>query len=164
MADHPPDVTVLMRAAANGSADAAARLLPLLYDQLRAAAQQHMALERRAHTLSATALVHEAYLKLVGPREVPWAGVGHFYTAATEAMRHVLLDHAKARGREKRGGGDHPPGDGVGGRAAFASFAELAAADDPAEIVSFDHALRRLESESGGPRPLGWSSCGSTRD
>lgn len=79
-------------------------LLPLVYAQLRAAAQGAMKSERAGHTLSATALVHEAYLKLVGPREVPWASRGHFYAAAAEAMRRVLLDHAKAKTAGKRGG------------------------------------------------------------
>lgn len=138
------EVTVLMNAAANGDKSAADQLLPLVYDQLRKAAQVGLATERSAHTLSATALVHEAYLKLVGPREVPWAGRGHFYAAAAEAMRRVLLDHAKARSRQKRGGdGQHPPG-----RADFASVIELAAAEDPEQIVSFDAALCRLEEES----------------
>lgn len=138
------EVTVLMNAAANGDKGAADQLLPLVYDQLRKAAQVGLATERTGHTLSATALVHEAYLKLVGPREVPWAGRGHFYAAAAEAMRRVLLDHAKARGRHKRGGdGQNPPG-----RADFASVIELAAAEDPEQIVSFDAALCRLEEES----------------
>lgn len=98
------DATILLQAAGNGDRDAADRLLPLLYNQLRQAAQRELNSERAGHTLSATALMHEAYLKLVGPREVPWAGRGHFYVAAAEAMRRILLDHAKARGREKRGG------------------------------------------------------------
>lgn len=80
-------------------------MLPLVYDQLRKAAQIQMAGERRDHTLTATALVHEAYLKLVGPRDVSWVGRGHFYAAAAEAMRRILLDHAKARARVKRGRG-----------------------------------------------------------
>ncbi|MBL8736507.1 MAG: sigma-70 family RNA polymerase sigma factor [Planctomycetes bacterium] len=80
-------------------------LLAQLYDQLRAAAQQQMARERQNHTLSATALVHEAWLRLAPPREIPFANRGHFYAAAVEAMRHILLDHAKAKGRKKRGGG-----------------------------------------------------------
>lgn len=132
-----------MSAAAEGDKDAADRLLPLVYEQLRKAAQLHLAGERGGHTLSATALVHEAYLKIVGPREVAWAGRGHFYAAAAEAMRRVLLDHAKARGREKRGGEGRP-----GGRLQFASVAELVAAEDSGEILSFDAALCRLESES----------------
>ena len=101
--DGQPDVTLLMNAAADGDTAAAAQLLPLAYDQLRRAAQQRMDAERGDHTLSATALVHEAYLKLVGPRQVPWAGRGHFYAAAAQAMRRILIDHA--RSRAARGGG-----------------------------------------------------------
>src|SRR6185295_6883619 len=99
-----------MTQAANGDRAAAHRLLPLVYDQLRRAAQIHMSNERSNHTLSATALVHEAYLKLIGPREVPWGGRGHFYAAAAEAMRRILLDHAKGRGRIKRRGSGGPGG------------------------------------------------------
>jgi RNA polymerase sigma factor (TIGR02999 family) len=142
--EHSSEATLLMNAAAGGDRAAADRLLPLVYVQLRQSAQASLANERAGHTLSATALVHEAYLRLVGPREVPWAGRGHFYAAAAEAMRRVLLDHAKSRGREKRGG--------VGGQPArrvdFASVAELAALPDSQQIVSFDSALRRLEAES----------------
>ena len=135
-----PDATQLMNGAAEGAPGAAGRLIELVYDQLRRAAQEQISLERRGHSLSATALVHEAYLKLVGTREVACAGRGHFYAAAAEAMRRVLLDHAKARGRRKRGGGR--------GRAEFSSVAELLAQDDPEQIVSFDAALCRLETES----------------
>ena len=79
-------------------------LLSDVYAQLRAAAQQQMSRERSDHTLTATALVHEAWLRLAGPREIPFERRPHFYAAAVEAMRRVLLDHAKARGRQKRGG------------------------------------------------------------
>lgn len=140
----PEDATVLLAAAAGGDKGAADRLLPLVYEQLRKAAQIGLAGERAGHTLSATALVHEAYLKLVGPREVAWANRGHFYAAAAEAMRRILLDHAKARGREKRGGAQGSPRP----RADFASVAELAVAADSQEIVSFDEAVRRLEVEA----------------
>lgn len=133
-----------MNAAASGDRDAANRLLPLVYDQLRQAAQLGLAQERSGHTLSATALVHEAYLKLVGPREVPWAGRAHFYTAAAEAMRRVLLDYAKARGRAKRGG----QGGVAPRRVQFTSVADLAVSGESDQIVSFDAALCRLESES----------------
>ncbi|MCW5766321.1 MAG: hypothetical protein KIT68_10135 [Phycisphaeraceae bacterium] len=77
MANDParaPDATVLLNAVGQGGREAADQLLPLVYDQLRRAAERQLAGERAGHTLSATALVHEAYLKLVGPREVPWAG------------------------------------------------------------------------------------------
>lgn len=139
------DATVLMQAAAEGDKAAAAQLLPLVYDQLRKAAQLSMAGERgggAGHTLSATALVHEAYIKLAGPREVPWAGRGHFYAAAAEAMRQILLDHAKARMRLKRGGGAK--------RSSIDAVADIAglAEQEPEEIVKFDELVRRLESES----------------
>jgi RNA polymerase sigma factor (TIGR02999 family) len=98
-----------MVAAASGDKAAADRLLPLVYDQLRQAAQLGLAGERVGHTLSATALVHEAYLKLVGPREVPWADRSHFYAAAAQAMRRVLLDHAKAASLSPRACGEGAP-------------------------------------------------------
>ncbi|MFN0135213.1 MAG: sigma-70 family RNA polymerase sigma factor [Phycisphaerae bacterium] len=86
------------------AAEKARRLLSLLYEELRAAARQRLSNERRDHTLSATALVHEAYLKLVGPRDIPWASRAHFYVAAAEAMRQILIDHARSKNRAKRGG------------------------------------------------------------
>jgi RNA polymerase sigma factor (TIGR02999 family) len=132
-----------MTRAAEGDHAAAAELLPLVYEQLRKAAQLQMAAERAGHTLSSTALVHEAYLRLVGPRQAPWAGRAHFYAAAAESMRRILLDHAKARARGKRGGRDGKPAP----RRDFSSVGDLAAAE-PDEIVSFDDALCRLESES----------------
>ncbi len=142
------DATVLMIAAAGGDKAAVEQLLPLVYEQLRKAAQMSMASERAGHTLSATALVHEAYLKLAGPRQVPWSGRGHFYAAAAEAMRQILLDHAKGRMRVKRGGG----GDGGESRRAqqVADFADVAALAmrEPEEIVKFDGLFRRLEDES----------------
>jgi RNA polymerase sigma factor (TIGR02999 family) len=125
----------------NGTKDSAQRvecLLPLVYDQLRGVAQRALAAERPDHTLEATALVHEAYLKLVGEREIPWASRAHFYVAAAEAMRRILLDHARARGRVKRGGGR--------ARLNISGLTDLATKPD--EIVRFDEAFRRLEGES----------------
>jgi RNA polymerase sigma factor (TIGR02999 family) len=135
-------VTRILSAIDQGHDNAGADLLPLVYDQLRKAAQLQMASERSDHTLSATALVHEAYLKLVGPREVPWASRAHFYAAAATAMRQILLDHAKGRARLKRGG--------PGLRREVSDFEDLPglATRDPEEIMSFDAALRRLEAES----------------
>jgi RNA polymerase sigma factor (TIGR02999 family) len=132
---HPEDVTQWMIAAADGDQEAANRLLPLVYEQLRQAAQNDLASERRDHTLSATALVHEAYLKLVGPREVPWANRGHFYAAAAQAMRRILLDYARSR---RRRGGAHVPLDAVRDLAGLA----LAGSD---QILAVDEALERLE-------------------
>ncbi len=137
------DATILINAAASGDKAAADRLLPLVYDQLRKAAQLDLVSERSDHTLSATALVHEAYVKLVGPREVAWASRGHFYAAAAEAMRRILIDHARARGRIKRG----PTPMSLNDASALLSVADLASEAHSDQIVRLDEAVRRLESE-----------------
>jgi len=123
------------------------QLLPLVYDQLRAAAQKHMAGERSQHTLAATALVHEAYLKLAGPREIPWQSRGHFYAAAAKAMRQILLDHARARKRQKRGGAlAHVPLDEVALVVAAPQDAQRGGtADSQTDFLALDEAIRRLE-------------------
>src|SRR5260370_6772287 len=97
------DVTRLLDAAAAGDRQAAAELLPLVYDDLRTLAAAKMAGEAPGHTLNATALVHEAYLRLVGDQH--FDGRGHFFAAAAEAMRRILVNHARDRKRLKRGGG-----------------------------------------------------------
>src|SRR6185369_4714464 len=97
------DVTRLLDAAAAGDRRAAADLLPLVYDELRRLAAARMAAEARGHTFDATALVHEAYLRLLGNQR--FDGRGHFFAAAAEAMRRVLVNHARDRDRLKRGGG-----------------------------------------------------------
>jgi RNA polymerase sigma factor (TIGR02999 family) len=79
-------------------------LLPLVYDQLRSLAHRALSGERVGHTLQATALVHEAYLKLVGPRRLPWQSRAHFFDAAAEAMRQLLIDHARRKVAQRRGG------------------------------------------------------------
>ncbi len=131
-------VTLLLNESLDAS-ERARRLLPLVYDQLRAVAQRALAAENPGHTLEATALVHEAFLRLIGDREIPWTGRAHFYVAAAEAMRRVLLDHARGKRRIKRGGGRAPQ--------SLSDVADLACAD-PEEIVRFDDAFQRLEDES----------------
>ena len=98
-----PEITQLLDAAEAGDRQAAAELLPLVYDELRKLAAARMAAEAPGHTLDATALVHEAYLRLVGDQQ--FDGRGHFFAAAAEAMRRILVDHARDRNRQKRGGG-----------------------------------------------------------
>jgi RNA polymerase sigma factor (TIGR02999 family) len=110
-------------------------LLPLVYEQLRALARRQIAGERPGHTLTATALVHEAHLRLADGRRLPWASEAHFYVAAAEAMRQILLDHARSRNRVKRGGKR---------RRAPLNVLDLAAAPDPEEILALDEQLRRL--------------------
>lgn len=99
------DVTQLIHQIQSGDRAASEELLPLVYDELRKLAAAKMAGERMDHTLPPTALVHEAYLRLIGPGdEERWEGRGHFFAAAAEAMRRILVDHARNRGRLKRGG------------------------------------------------------------
>ena len=98
-----PEITQLLESAQAGDRQAAAQLLPLVYDELRKLAAARMAAEAPGHTLDATALVHEAYLRLVGDQL--FDGRGHFFAAAAEAMRRILVDHARARMAAKRGAG-----------------------------------------------------------
>src|SRR6516162_8668655 len=93
-------VSRLLDAAAAGDGQAAAELLPLVYDELRKLAAARMAAEAPGHTLDATALVHEAYLRLVGDQQ--FDGRGHFFAAAAEAMRRILVDHARTKRAKKR--------------------------------------------------------------
>lgn len=130
------EVTRLLVRAGGGDRLAADALLPLVYEQLRAIARQRMAQERPGSTLQATALVHEAYLRLVGPREVAWMGRAHFYATAAEAIRRILIDHARQRAQVKRGGGRH--------RVPL-NVVDLAVDADAHEILSVDEAISRLE-------------------
>jgi RNA polymerase sigma factor (TIGR02999 family) len=99
------DVTRILNQLAQGNPQAAAELLPLVYDELRRLAAQQLAHEKPGQTLQATALVHEAYLRLVGKGDDPrWEGRGHFFAAAAEAMRRILVDSARRKQRLKRGG------------------------------------------------------------
>jgi RNA polymerase sigma factor (TIGR02999 family) len=90
-----------------GDKEAPARLLPLVYDEFRHLARHYLRAERANHTLQPTALVHEAYLKLVDQSRVNWQGRTHFFAVAAQAMRRILVDHARAHLRQKRGGGAH---------------------------------------------------------
>jgi RNA polymerase sigma factor (TIGR02999 family) len=99
------EVTSILSAIEQGESQAAEQLLPLVYDELRKLAARRLAQEKPGQTLQATALVHEAYLRLVGAvPEKPWDGRGHFFAAAAEAMRRILIDRARDRKRLKRGG------------------------------------------------------------
>jgi RNA polymerase sigma factor (TIGR02999 family) len=99
------EVTRIRSAIEQGDSHAAEQLLPLVYDELRNLARQKLALEKPGQTLDATSLVHEAYLRLVGPADAArWKDRGHFFAAAAEAMRHILVDKARRRRRPKHGG------------------------------------------------------------
>jgi RNA polymerase sigma factor (TIGR02999 family) len=131
-----PDVTVLLDAAAGGDRQAAAALLPLVYDELRKLAAGRMAAEAPGNTLDATALVHEAYLRLVGDQRFDHRG--HFFAAAAEAMRRILVECARKKGRLKRGGGrDRVPLDGLAANGSEAGW----------DLVDLDEALTGLAAE-----------------
>lgn len=141
----PPDltgprqqITRLLNAAAAGDPCAPDELFSLVYDQLRAIAHKRMASERGNHTLQATALVNETCVRLLGKPVVPWAGRAHFFRAAAQAMRQILMDHARARNADKRGGG----------RAALSvtNVADLVVTDDPSGFLALDDAISRLEA------------------
>ena len=99
------DVTRILEAVQQGDAAAAKDLLPLVYEELRRLARSKMAQQAAGHTLQPTALVHEAWLRLVGSERKEWHGREHFFAAAAEAMRHILVDHARRKQRAKHGGG-----------------------------------------------------------
>lgn len=135
----PPTVTILLDEQV-GAAQRVTQLLPLVYDQLKAQAQQYLRAERSDHTLQATALVHEAYLKLAGPRDIPWRNRAHFYAAAAEAMRRILVDHARAKAAHIRGGPD--------ARRAAVNLSSLPDTTSEAESSGFlilEEAISRLE-------------------
>lgn len=134
---------MLLERAAAGEERAAGDLLPLVYDQLRRAAEIALRGERPGHTLQATALVHDAFVRLVGENQVGWAGRAHFYHAAARAMRQLLVEHARAKGRLKRGGDGTP---GSEPRRVPLSVADLAESGDPGEILLLDEAMSHLES------------------
>ena len=130
------EVTRLLDAARAGDRRAANQLLPLVYDELRALAAARMAAEAPGHTLSATALVHEAYLRLVGGQQ--FDDQGHFFAAAAEAMRRILVDSARRKLTTKHGGDLHRVGLGA---------APVVTASPRVGLVELDDALTRLEAE-----------------
>jgi RNA polymerase sigma factor (TIGR02999 family) len=129
----------LLERASAGDAQAASRLLPLVYDELRRLAAGYLRRERKGQTLQATALVHEAYVRLIGPAERPWTGRTHFLAIAARSMRQVLVDRARRRAAAKRGGDPER----------LTLDAELLAAPAPGpgiDLAALDDALTRLEA------------------
>ncbi len=150
MADGPPDpepVTQLLSGppGPDGAPASAGRLLEVVYDHLRRLAELRLRAEPAGHTLQATALVHEAYARLVGSANIEWRSRGHFFAAAAEAMRRILVDHARAKARLKRGGSGGA-GEGAPHRRARLNLVDLAADEDPEEILSVDEAFGRLDA------------------
>ena len=132
------EVTRILEAIGGGDASALERLLPLVYDELRQLAAAKLAHEAPGQTLQATALVHEAYLRLIGGAEPRFQTRGHFFTAAAEAMRRILIDRARGRGRQKRGGG---------ARRLELNELDLASPPPDEDLLALDEALSKLEAE-----------------
>jgi len=132
-------VTRILNAMGDGDEQCAEHLLPLLYDELRELAGRQMAHESPGHTLQPTALVHEAYLRLVGQPDLEWNSRGHFFGAAAQAMRRILVDHARKRASLKRGGGRQAE--------PFSHAPDPITNTDPIDMLALDEALSRLEQE-----------------
>ena len=132
----PQEVTQLLADWGKGDRSALDKLFPLVHSELRRIAQRQMSQERPGHTLQATALVNEAYLKLAGQQEFDWQNRAHFFAVCAQVMRHILIDHARAHARDKRGGG-----------AVKVSLndALVVAEDQNAHFIALDEALRVLE-------------------
>src|SRR5262245_53909038 len=131
-----PDASRLLDAAAAGDPAAAAQLLPLVYDELRKLAAVRLAAEGPDHTLQPTALVHEAYLRLVGGGDRPWDSRGHFFAAAAEAMRRIVVEAARRKKRARHGGGR---------QRVEVELADLPTRLPPDDLLALDEALGRLE-------------------
>lgn len=134
------DITGRLRELSQGRAEVLDRLMPIVYDKLRRIAHAQLRGERPEHTLNTTALVNEAYLKLVNVRQVQWRDRAHFFAMAARLMRRILIDYARARQREKRGG------DAVHVPLAEAQDIPLGRAAD--DLLALDEALARLETQS----------------
>ncbi len=138
MSDSDTNITKLLADVGAGDSEAAAELLPVVYDELRRLAQALMAKERSGHTLQPTALVHDAYLRLVGDDDPGWNNRGHFFAAAALAMRRILVDQARRKARVRHGG-EHQRVD-----AAALNFVIDEPKDD---VLAIEKALQKLEAE-----------------
>jgi RNA polymerase sigma factor (TIGR02999 family) len=145
------DITGLLHAWSSGEEAARGRLVEAVYDELRHVAERHLRRERADHSLTPTALVHEAYLKLVDQTRVQWNGRAHFFSIAAHVMRRILVDHARARGREKRDASITVPLDGI----------EVASSPVDIDIVALDTALDKLGRLDKRQGQL--ASCGFSR-
>lgn len=136
----PGELTQLLQSWRGGDRAALDRVMPVIYDELRTLAARHLSSERPGHTLQATALVHEAYLRLVGQRHADWKNRAYFFGAVATIMRRILVDHARRRVRDKRGGG-----------VALVSLdqvpePEVSTSDAGVDVEALDRALDRLST------------------
>jgi RNA polymerase sigma-70 factor (ECF subfamily) len=132
------EVTVLLDRVAAGDRESTDRLLEAVYDQLRRIAQQRMKDEKPGHTLQATALVHEAYMRLIRDKKLKWSSRAQFYVAAAQAMQRILIEHARKRNRLKRGGDRLP---------VVSNVVDLAQDENLEDVVALHEAIDRLNEE-----------------
>jgi len=130
-------VTQILRELQNGDKTAEARLIPIVYAELRRLAGYYLRGERSGHTLQPTALVHEAYIRLTGMQGVEWQGRSHFFAVSAHVMRHILVDHARAQAATKRGGDWEP---------VTLDEARAVSLSRPEQFVALDEALQRLSA------------------
>jgi RNA polymerase sigma factor (TIGR02999 family) len=134
----PPNVTALLRAWGDGDESALEHLTPLVYDELRSLARRQMSRENEGHTLQATALIHEVYLRLVEFQSVRWQDRAHFFAVCARLMRRILIDFARSHGSLKRGGNE---------RKLTLEEGLIVTADVPAELMDLEHALTKLAQD-----------------
>lgn len=138
-ASTPQTITRMLREWSDGDREALDNLLPFVYDELRRQAAHYMRRERADHTLQTTALIHEAYLKLIDQRETDWASRTHFFAIAAQAMRRILVDYARKKHREKRGG--------AGRDLPLEEVALVVSEEKSVDLIALDEALTRLEKK-----------------
>ncbi len=146
MPDSPPyEITQLLQAWRDGDEEALARLIPLVEDELRRLAKRYLSRERRDHTLQTTALVNEAYQRLIPQRKKDWRNRAHFIGVAAQVMRRVLLEYARQHRAGKRGGG--------GARLSLIELDDLAQTPqmEPVDVIALDEALTKLSAEHSRP-------------
>ena len=140
------DVTQILEAIESGDARAASELLPLVYEELRKLAEHRMSLESPDHTLEPTALVHEAYIRLVGKNDPGWQNRGHFFAAAAEAMRRILIESARRKGRLRHGGARR--------REELTDVVLTGGGASGVDVIALDEALSKLEREDAAKAEL----------
>ncbi len=133
--DQPADVTEILKAWSGGNRDAEAQLFSLVYEELRSLAQSYLRRERSEHTLQPTALVNEAYLRLIDQTRVDWKNRSHFYGIASQMMRRILIDHARSHASGKRGGA---------AQKLSLDDVSVSVSQDASDLLALDEALKKL--------------------
>ena len=130
------EITQLLRESSGGNREAIDRLMPLVYAELHRQAARYLRRESQGHTLQTTALIHEAYLKLIDQRDVEWQNRAHFFAIAAQAMRRIMVDYARTKRREKRGGSDE--------KLPLEAALTVAVEESSVDLIALDEALTRL--------------------